>query len=165
MSRRPARIMQADIKRTVKAVRDRRRSCPSRSGQGRQNHCIRMDRGLLLASQGRRQPDLAAPLRLAAAMSSPGTAVMIAGYPIERPHLITADRNCRVVEISSDKKLHHTQGDSGGPFLNKDNEGLILGVNVLVPNLMHLDLREQSKKWGAAVSAPSISEFLVSPTH
>src|SRR6516225_9155740 len=101
------------------------------------------------------------PLRLATATPSPGTAVKIAGYPIERPHMITADLHCRVVEISSDKKLitHDCvtpQGDSGGPLLSKDDEGLILGVNVL---------REQPKKWGAAVSAANISEFLASPTH
>jgi protease YdgD len=110
------------------------------------------------------------PLRLATATPMPGTAVEIAGYPIERPHMITADSHCRVVEISSDKKLiaHDCvthQGDSGGPLLSKDDEGLILGVNVLVPNLMRVDFREQSKKWGAAVSAASISEFLASPTH
>lgn len=105
------------------------------------------------------------PLRLATATPSPGTTVEIAGYPIERPHMVTADLHCRIVEVSSDKKLiaHNCvthQGDSGGPVLSKDDEGLILGVNVLVPNF-----REQSKKWGAAVSAASISEFLASPTH
>jgi protease YdgD len=110
------------------------------------------------------------PLRLATAMPSPGTTVEIAGYPIERPHMITADLNCRVVEISSDKKLiaHDCvthQGDSGGPLLSKDAQGLILGVNVLVPNLMRFDFREQSEKWGAAVSAASISEFLASFAH
>ena len=110
------------------------------------------------------------PLRLATATPSPGTAVEIAGYPIERPHMITADPHCRVVEISSDKKLitHDCvthQGDSGGPLLSRDDEGLILGVNVLVPNLKPVDFREQSRKWGAAVSAANISEFLASPTR
>jgi len=110
------------------------------------------------------------PLRLATATPSPGTAVEIAGYPIERPHMITADPHCRVVEISSDKKLitHDCvthQGDSGGPLLSRDDEGLILGVNVLVSNLKRVDFREQSKKWGAAVSAANISEFLASPTR
>ena len=36
------------------------------------------------------------PLRLATATPSPGTAVKIAGYPIDRPHMITADLHCRV---------------------------------------------------------------------
>jgi protease YdgD len=111
------------------------------------------------------------PLRLATATPSLGTAVKIVGYPIERPHMITADQHCRVVEISPDKKLitHDCvthEGDSGGPLLSKDDDGLILGVNVLGPNLMRIDFREQQpKKWGAAVSAASISEFLASPTH
>ena len=115
-------------------------------------------------------PDDVKPLRLATATPSLGTAVMIAGYAIERPHLITADLNCQVSEISSDKKLiaHDCvthQGDSGGPVLSKGDEGMILGINVLVPNPIRLDYREQSKKWGAAVSAASISEFLASHTH
>lgn len=115
-------------------------------------------------------PTDAKPLRLAAATPSPGTAVEIAGYPIERPYMITADQHCRVIEISSDKKLiaHDCvthQGDSGGPLLSKDDDGLILGINVLVPNLMRDDFREQSKKWGAAVSAASISELLRLPTR
>jgi protease YdgD len=104
------------------------------------------------------------PLRLASATPSPGTAIRVVGYPIERPHIITADPHCRVAEISSDKKLfshdcvaHH--GDSGGPVLSRDDEGLILGVSVLVPGLL-VELREQSKKAGIAVSAASISEFL-----
>jgi V8-like Glu-specific endopeptidase len=107
------------------------------------------------------------PLRQATATPSPGTAVRIAGYPIERPYMITADLNCRVLEISSDQKLithdcmaHH--GDSGGPLLSKDDEGLILGVNVLA---RRIDFREQPKKSGTAVSAASISEFLASPTR
>jgi len=110
------------------------------------------------------------PLRLVTATPSPGTAVEIAGYPIERPHMITADLQCRVVEISLDEKLiaHNCvthQGDSGGPLLSKDDEGLILGVNVLVPKPMRMDFRQQSTKWGAAVSAASISDFLASHTH
>ena len=110
------------------------------------------------------------PLRLATATPSPGTAVKIAGYPIDRPHMITADLHCRVLETSTDKKLITQdcvthQGDSGGPLLSKDEEGLILGVNVLVPNLIGVDFQEQSKKWGAAVSAASISEFIATPAH
>jgi V8-like Glu-specific endopeptidase len=109
------------------------------------------------------------PLRLASAIPPPGTALMAAGYPIERRHMITADPHCRVAEISSDKKLFSHDcvthaGDSGGPILSKDDEGLILGVNVLGPDL-RVEFRQQSFKWGAAVSAASISEFLSSPTH
>jgi protease YdgD len=105
------------------------------------------------------------PLRLATATPSPGTAVGIAGYSVERPYTITADLRCRVLQISPDKKLitHNCtipQGDSGGPLLSKDDEGLILGAN-----LLRIDFPEKEKKWGAAVSAASISEFLASPTH
>jgi protease YdgD len=107
------------------------------------------------------------PLRLATATPPAGTAVRIAGYPIERSYMITADLHCQVLQISSDKKLitHDCmthQGDSGGPLLSKDDEGLILGVNVLIPNLMPVDFRDQRKKWGVAVSAASISDFLAS---
>ena len=57
------------------------------------------------------------PLRLASATPSPGTAVMLVGFPTERPHMMTADPHCRVVAIPPDKKFiehdcvtHH--GDS-----------------------------------------------------
>jgi len=110
------------------------------------------------------------PLRLATATPPLGTAVRIAGYPIERPYKITADLHCRVLQVWSDEKMisHDCvthQGDSGGPLLSIEDEGLILGVNVLAPNLMRTNFQEQSKKWAAAVSAASISEFLASPTH
>jgi protease YdgD len=96
------------------------------------------------------------PLRLATTTPSPGTAVSIAGYPSDRPLMITADLNCRVLEISSDKKLitddcMARQGDSGGPLLS-NVEDLILGVNVLARRI------DETKNWGAAVSAASISE-------
>jgi protease YdgD len=104
------------------------------------------------------------PLRLASATPSPGTALEVAGYPIERPHILTADPHCRVTETSPDKKLifHDCvihSGDSGAPFLSRDDESLILGVSSIVPNLL-VQLRDQSTKWGIAVSAASISEFL-----
>ena len=104
------------------------------------------------------------PLRLASTIPSLGTEVMTGGYPIERPHMMTADPHCQITKISSDKKLivhncvtHH--GDSGGVLLSADDEGLILGVNNLGYNLL-VELREQSKEGGVAVSAASITEFL-----
>lgn len=110
------------------------------------------------------------PLRLASTTPSPGTKSAIAGYPVERRHLLTADRQCRVLEISSDKKLITDncvtrQGDSGGPLLSQNDEGLvILGVNILAPEL-RVDI-EQSKTWrSTAVSAANISAFLDSTAH
>lgn len=108
------------------------------------------------------------PLRLATATPSPGTRVMLVGYPVERLHVMTADPHCRVLEISSDKELmsHDCvthRGDSGGPLLSTDDEGLILGVNNLGADL-RAHIRDQSVKWGAAVSAAGISEFLALPS-
>lgn len=112
-------------------------------------------------------PDIE-PLRLAAVTPPLGTAVKIAGYTIERPHMITADEHCRITAISSDKKLiahtcvtHH--GDSGGPLLGSDgnNEGLIWGINIGGYPLL-VELREQSKEGGVAVSAATITDFLAS---
>ncbi len=78
--------------------------------------------------------------------------------------MMTADPQCQVTQISFDKKLifhdcvtHH--GDSGGALLSADDEGLILGVNTLGYALL-VQLREQSKEGGAAVSAASITEVI-----
>jgi protease YdgD len=106
------------------------------------------------------------PLHLATATPSPGTALKVDGYPKERPYMMTADPHCRVVRTISEQSLivHDCvthSGDSGGPVFSRDDEGLILGVTVLGPDL-HVHFEEQSKKWGAAVSAASISQFLAS---
>jgi protease YdgD len=103
------------------------------------------------------------PLRLATATPSLGTALKLAGYQVERLYMITADLHCEVTAISSDKGLigHDCvthQGDSGGPILSKDDDDVVLGVNVLAPNLRS-DFREQSKRGGIAVSAAGISEL------
>jgi V8-like Glu-specific endopeptidase len=106
------------------------------------------------------------PLRLATAIPPLPTPVKTGGYSLERPHVMTADRHCKIREISRDEKLivhdcvtHH--GDSGGPLLSADEEGLILGVNVLGHPLL-VQLQEQSKEGGMAVSAATISEFMAS---
>jgi protease YdgD len=104
------------------------------------------------------------PLRLASTKPSPGTAVKMAGYPAESLYAMTADPHCQITEISHDEKLiaqnciTHS-GDSGGPLLSADDDGLILGVQVLGYSLF-VQLREQSKEGGVAVSASSITEFL-----
>jgi V8-like Glu-specific endopeptidase len=110
-------------------------------------------------------PDIR-PLRLATAIPPLPVAVKTGGYPLERPHMMTADQHCLIKAISGDGRLvvhdcviHH--GDSGGPLLSADEEGLILGVNVLGYSLL-VELQEQSKEGGMAVSAATISEFLAS---
>ncbi len=104
------------------------------------------------------------PLRVAIAAPPRGTNVKIGGYAIERRHMMTADLHCRITTLSLDEKLiahdcvgHH--GDSGAPLLNADDEGLILGVHVLGFSLL-VELQEQSKKGGWAVSSESIMQFL-----
>jgi protease YdgD len=106
------------------------------------------------------------PLRLATATPSVGTTVKTGGYPAERLHMMTADLHCQITVVSDDGKLivHDCithQGDSGGPLLSADDEGLILGVNVL-GHSRRVVLEDQSKGGGIAVSAASIAEFLAS---
>jgi protease YdgD len=106
------------------------------------------------------------PLRVASAIPSLGAQVKFGGYPIERPHMMTADLHCQVKSVSPDGRLighdcvvHH--GDSGGPLLSGkgDDEGLIFGVQILGHSLF-VELQEQSKEGGWAVSTASILEFL-----
>ena len=106
------------------------------------------------------------PLRLATTTPSVGTAVKMGGYPAERLHMMTADPHCRIRAISNDGKLivHDCvvhQGDLGGPLLSADDEGLILGVNVLGPS-RRVALEDQSKEGGISVLAAGIAEFLAS---
>ena len=103
-------------------------------------------------------------LRLASTKPSPGIAVKMGGYPAEHLYAMTADLHCQITKISHDEKLiaqnciTHS-GDSGGPLLSADDDGLILGVQVLAYSLL-VQLQEQSKEGGVAVSASSITEFL-----
>ena len=106
------------------------------------------------------------PLHLATAIPPLPAAVKTGGYPLERPHLMTADQHCQIKAVSGDGKLvvhdcviHH--GDSGGPLLSANDEGLILGVNILGRTLL-AELHDQSKEGGVALSAATISEFLAS---
>jgi protease YdgD len=108
------------------------------------------------------------PLPLASETPPPGTVVKTGGYAAERLHMMTADRNCRIRAIFSDQKLvahdcvvHH--GDSGAPLLSAegDDEGLILGINVTGYSRL-VELEDQSKEGGLAVSAAGITEFLAS---
>jgi protease YdgD len=114
-------------------------------------------------------PSEVRPLPLASETPPPGR-VKTGGYAAERAHMMTADQHCRVKAISPDRKLiahdcvvHH--GDSGSPLLSadRDDEGLILGVNVTGHSKL-VELQDQSRGGGLTVSAASIIEFLSSPT-
>jgi hypothetical protein len=88
----------------------------------------------------------------------------MAGYPAESLYAMTADPHCQITEISHDEKLTAQNcithsGDSGGPLLSADDDGLILGVQILGYSLL-VQLREHSKEGGVAVTASSITEFL-----
>ena len=113
-------------------------------------------------------PSEVKPLPLASETPPPGTAVKTGGYAAERRHMMTADQHCRIRAIFSDQKLvahdcvvHH--GDSGAPLLSADgdDEGLILGINVTGYSKL-VELEDQSREGGLAVSAAGITEFLAS---
>ena len=113
-------------------------------------------------------PSEVRPLPLASEAPPPGRAVKTGGYAAERSHLITADQHCRIKAIFSDLKLiahdcvvHH--GDSGSPLLSADgdDEGLILGINVTGYSKL-VELEDQSREGGLAISAAGITEFLAS---
>jgi protease YdgD len=113
-------------------------------------------------------PSEVKPLSLASETPPLERAVKIGGYTAERPHMMTADRHCRIKAIFSDLKLiahdcvvHH--GDSGAPLLSgdADDEGLILGINVSGYSKL-VELENQSREGGLAVPAAGITEFLAS---
>jgi protease YdgD len=108
------------------------------------------------------------PLRLAAERPVPGTPLQTAGYPNEKAHMMTADKNCQVQAVSADEKLftdncivHH--GDSGGPVMSADGnaDGLIIGINSLGYSPL-VELKDQSKEGSAAAAAWAIKQSLVS---
>jgi hypothetical protein len=107
------------------------------------------------------------PLLLASVIPSPGMAVETGGYDFPRVRVMTADKHCRILAISVDKKRIANDcaiypGDSGGPLLgaNGVEEGLIWGVNSL--GFRGNVEREKPKEGGVAVAAASISDFLAS---
>jgi V8-like Glu-specific endopeptidase len=96
------------------------------------------------------------PLRLASALPLPGTAVKIGGYPAEGKYMMRADLHCRIGTATPDGKVFAhdcvvRHGDSGGPVLSGDDEGLILGVAIT---------KDESKEGGWAVSTASITTSL-----
>jgi protease YdgD len=109
------------------------------------------------------------PLLLATVIPSPGTAVKTGGYDFPRVRVMTADKHCRIIAISVDKKRISNDcaiypGDSGGPPLgaNEGEEDLIWGVNSLRLR-ENAEIEKLPKESGVAVAAASISDFLA--TH
>lgn len=77
------------------------------------------------------------PLELAQTMSSGGAKVTIAGYPQDRAHVLTADRNCELQDQVDDGRLliHNCRGIhgySGAPLVADIGEGqfMIIGIHV-----------------------------------
>ena len=82
-------------------------------------------------------PDTIEPLKLRQEQAPNGAKAMIAGYPQDRAHMMTADRNCELGEGDGDGKLvFHTcrgiRGYSGAPILisNAANEFEIAGIHI-----------------------------------
>lgn len=80
-------------------------------------------------------PDRIEPLRLRQEPSPAGTRAIIAGYPQDRAHLMTADRHCELAE-GEGRLVFHTcrgvRGYSGAPILvsTADNEIQVAGIHV-----------------------------------
>jgi hypothetical protein len=91
------------------------------------------------------------------------------GYDFPRVRVMTADKRCRIIEISVDKKRFTNDcaispGDSGGPLLGGTGveEDLIWGVNSLAIRA-NAGTDKLPKESGVAVAAASITDFLA--TH
>ena len=77
----------------------------------------------------------AAPLKLGTVAAPAGTRATIAGYPQDRAHKMTADRDCELGKGGGRMILHTcrgTHGYSGAPILvsGADDKFLIAGVHV-----------------------------------
>jgi protease YdgD len=71
-------------------------------------------------------PDDIVPLRLASGVAPSGTPAIMAGYPQDRAHKMTADRDCEVADASG-RLVFHTcrgmRGYSGAPILVGGSSG------------------------------------------
>ena len=85
----------------------------------------------------------------------PRTALMLGGYQADRPEVIQADRECRLLDARAGVLLHDcagTRGSSGGPILVRTREGwAVAGVASRVARDVAL---------GAAASIESVHEGL-----
>lgn len=74
------------------------------------------------------------PLKLADALPSPGTPIMVGGFARDRAFRMTADSNCAVTGIADAKVITHgcviQPGDSGAPLLTRGKGVEVLGVAV-----------------------------------
>lgn len=102
-------------------------------------------------------PEEIEPLKLRRQSAPSGTKAIIAGYPQDRAHMMTADRHCELGEGGDQGKLvFHTcrgiRGYSGAPILvsGGDNEIQIAGIHVAT-------LRSDGTRRMVAVPARAIS--------
>jgi protease YdgD len=94
-----------------------------------------MDSDWVILTLSEMLPEEVVPLRLASATAPRGTPAIIAGYPQDRAHMMTADRNCEVAD-GSGRLVFHTcrgmRGYSGAPILVGGSGGdmEIAGVHI-----------------------------------
>jgi protease YdgD len=80
------------------------------------------------------------PLTLRREPAPRGTRAIIAGYPQDRAHMMTADRNCHLGEGGEGRLVFHTcrgsRGYSGAPILvsSPENEIQIAGIHIAMTN-------------------------------
>ena len=81
-------------------------------------------------------PEEIEPLKLRQDAAPSGTKAIIAGYPQDRAHMMTADRNCELGGDDGGKLVFHTcrgmRGYSGAPILvsTSDNEVQVAGIHI-----------------------------------
>jgi len=94
-----------------------------------------MDSDWVILTLSEKLPEEIVPLRLTSATAERGTPAIIAGYPQDRAHMMTADRNCQVADASG-RLVFHTcrgmRGYSGAPILvgGASGEMEIAGVHI-----------------------------------
>jgi protease YdgD len=94
-----------------------------------------MDSDWVILTLSEMLPEDIVPLRLASAAAPRGTRAIIAGYPQDRAHMMTADRDCEVAD-GTGRLVFHTcrgmRGYSGAPILVGGSGGdmEIAGVHI-----------------------------------
>ena len=104
-------------------------------------------------------PNQVRPLKLIDRLPAPGSQLLIGSYSQKRLHVMTADRNCQLVQTLAPSALlvHNCEvarGSSGAPLLFMGREGIvIIGIQVAVGQSNGAEIM-------LAVSAPSIGNML-----